>query len=277
MSKVIDIQLYRSYQKTGAIKATGIRKVFTSMLIVLLIISGGIGMYFYYSSKVQQAAVEVTPPKPKPKIYSLSQQVAGNLAKWIEFSGNILNNQKVSPVPRTIISDIDPYFLAEFLIPAGFSLDSISKITANAGRIVSIIDTLHQNGKLKVIVRARIPKGNAAIQPMPVKKYLRATVINWLDSLAQSKGLTPIDREPVSAEQKVKGGTVFMYRQVIAGSPDAFVQFARGVKELKYAVAPVSFMYDLSKNPAEYNIIWGLYDYQQPATGKKTSPQTAKK
>ncbi|MCD6532425.1 hypothetical protein J7K99_08280, partial [bacterium] len=76
MSKIVDIQLYRSYQKTGAIKVTGIRKVFTSMLIVLLIIAGGVGLYFYYSNQAQTAAVPVTPPKPKPKIYPLSQKVS---------------------------------------------------------------------------------------------------------------------------------------------------------------------------------------------------------
>jgi len=276
MSKIVDIQLYRSYQRTGAIKVTGIRKVFTSMLIVLLIIAGGIGIYFYYSSQAQTAAVPVTPPKPKPKIYTLSQKVSDDLLRWAQFTKNVLDTAKIKPFPAQVLSDGDMFFLAEFALSGAADIDSIISVLGKAGRIITPLDTFHAGGKWHIVLRGRIPKATGRVQLMPVRKFLRTTVMNFVDSLARAHNLEVVSRENVSGTIKIKGGSVFKYRQVVRGSPRDFAAFTGKIKELKYAAAPTSFLYELDRNPPEYNIIWGLYEYQEKKAPSGTK-QTAKK
>lgn len=276
MSRIVDIQLYRSYKKSGALKATGIRKVFTSMLVVLLVIAAGIGIYFHYSSMIQQAAVVERPPKPKPKVYSLSQQVSNNLLRWGVFSKNIFDKSRLVFQPEIVLSDKEPFFLADFVIPDWTYAESLMSAVGKVGRIITIIDTASSGDGFRVIVRGRIPRAMGTVQLMPVRKYLRATVMNFLDSLARAQGLSVLNRVGVSGDIRVKGGTVFKFRQTLAGEPSQFGLFASKVKELKYAVSPSSFMYDLTKSPPVFDIVWGLYDYQQKPAGQKPQ-QTARK
>ncbi|RKZ29667.1 hypothetical protein DRQ33_08600 [bacterium] len=261
MSKIIDIGLYRSAEKHPArMKATSMRKIFTSLLIVLLIVAGGISAYFYYSSKELTGAVAEIPVQPKPKVFNLGDKVAEYLLKWAECMNNLLLIN-----PQSVASDGETFFISQFHLNNIDELDSLIGLVAKAGRIINVIDTFTEHSKLNVILRVRLPTTDESFQPQPVKKFLRTTVMNFLDSLAQSQQLTPISRTVISAEQNVKGGKVFKYRQIVEGDYRKFAIFAGKIKELKYAIAPISYSIEkLANSEGHFDIVWGLYFFAPP-------------
>ncbi|MCD6594732.1 hypothetical protein J7L68_03560 [bacterium] len=261
MAKIIDIGLYHSLEKPPAqMRATSMRKIYTSLLIVLLIIAGGIALFFYFSSTERANAITEIPTKPKTKPITLSGQIARNLIEWDKFINAILPLN-----PQKVVSDGADNFICVFKIKSSMHPDSLILKVDKLGKIITIIDTSTIDGKFNVVFKGRMARVNTQFQPQPIKKFLLTTVMNFIDSLAEMHGLTDINRLVVSANEKVKGGNKFRYRLTAKGSYQQFMAFARKIKELKYAIAPVSYVIEMDSTRANFDIVWGLYDFNPPA------------
>ena len=260
MAKIIDIGLYHSPEKPPAqMRATSMRKIYTSLLIVLLIITAGIALFFYFSSKQQANAVSETPIKPIIKQLTLPDKVAEKLIEWDKFTNAILPLN-----PKKLVSDGEINFISVFQTSSVAQAESIIAKVSAIGRIIQVIDTSTIDGKLNIVLRGRIVKTHTQFQPQPVKKFMRTTVMNMVDSLAQNLGLTNINRQVIATNEKVEGGNRFRYRMTMNGSYQQFTAFARKIKELKYAIAPFSYLISKDTTQANFDIVWGLYDYNPP-------------
>ncbi len=269
MSRIIDIELYRSIDESAApMRATSLRKVFTSLLIVLLIVAGGIAAYGYFSTLDQVGAVVEKPTLSMQDRLTLGDEVARTLLKWGSFLSAIMPMN-----PKVLVSDGEKGFLC-ILESKDLADAAIQKsFLSGFAKTVALIDTFTENSTLYTIFKGRMPRAQGEFQPQPVSKFLMTTVMNFVDSLAELNNLSNITRTMVASNEKVKGGTRFRYKFTAQGTFQQFANFAVKLKDLRYAVAPVSVLIERDDTISTLEIVLGLYDYTQ----KQDSTRVASK
>ena len=269
MPRIIDIELYRTIdESTASMRATSLRKVFTSLLIVLLIVAGGIAAYGYFSTLEQVGAVIEDPTISMQDKLTLGDEVARTLLKWASFLRAVIPMN-----PKLLVSDGEKGFLcvleSQDLADAAVQRNTLSTFA----KTVALIDTFTENSTLYTIFKGRMPRAQGEFQPQPVNKFLMTTVMNFVDSLAELNKLKNISRTMVASNEKVKGGTRFRYKFTAQGTYQQFANFAVKLKDLRYAIAPVSLLIERDDTLSNLEVVLGLYDYTQ----KQDSTRVASK
>ncbi len=258
MARIIDITLYRSEEGPSApFRATSLRKLYTSMLIVLLVIALGTGGYFYFSSLEQVGAVAETPPasKPaKPSKPSVGRRLAQRRAAWRKFLTKAFRLG-----PREIVG-IGDEFIALFSCSSVDEAVAIRDSLQGICRALRIVDTATVSGAFEFVCKGRVGAAGGGPPPKSVAKYMRPAVMNAIDSLAEARGLVGIVREPVAVEQ-VEGGQRYTYRLKAAGRPQNVAGFMEDALSTQYALVAEGFVLHRRDTTVSAEVLWGIYTF----------------
>jgi len=247
------------------------RKPYTSMLFVLLFIALGTVMYFYYSSKepaVVPAQAQVTgqqkPPaeQPKPTIGVVIKQ---KQSQWVNFVKNIMTLK-----PKLVVSDGEDRFLCVLAASspgeAWMIRDSVKKFS----KAPKIIDTMTVGSEFTFIIGGKLPPSKLRNPLSSVKKFEINLLMNFIDSLAQAKGLSKPTRNNIGVD-RINEGERFRYVFSSSGSPLQISRFFNDVIQQKYAFAPISLKIELADSIYLLKVVWGIYTFSAQADSTEVS------
>ncbi|MCD6417356.1 hypothetical protein J7M00_01065 [bacterium] len=265
MANIIDIDLYSSPEDIGSpLRATSLRKPYTSLLYVLFFLTVGMVIYFYFSSHEYQGAIaEAPPPKPLPKKPPLSVIVRKNLVRWSSFIKGVVVFK-----PEILVSNGEEEFLCYF---SSSSIDEAWRIKdslKSISKAPQIIDTATVNGEFKYVIRGKLKNAPHRNPAQPVQKFMRTTVMNFIDSLAAAKGLAKPERIQIGISN-VEGGECFRYMMSSSGSLIRIGRFFSDVIKIDYSISPQALAVEKTDSLYSLKAIWGLYDFQKPADTTK--------
>ncbi|MCD6124196.1 hypothetical protein J7J62_03375 [bacterium] len=274
MAKFAYINLYRSHEQPDpAQRASSVRKLYTSILTVTMILTVATVIYFKSSTQIIRAEL-VEPSKMEVvKRKSLRMVISKRKARFTR----LVLKLKALP-PETLITDGDHHFIAVYsLVDIGgikSVLDKLNQLELSP----AIIDTQTSGGRIIVTIRGINPPALSTKRPAPIPPYERTSIMNRIDSLAMSKGLEFLGPRENIAIKKDAVREVFLYRTSLGGSYDSLAAFFAGVSRLRHAVIPEKFLIGKKEKDYELNVIWGLYFFKFGAdTTKRVSAKIYRK
>ncbi len=258
MAKILDIRLYKSPKEpSGAFQATNVRKLYTSLLIVLFFIASGTGAYLYYSGQQRTGAiVEVENIQSKP--VPLPIKIKRLHLRWCNLVSGMLKTNPIS-----IVSNGEERFLCMI---EGDNLGSTQRtleLIGTMARGVSVIDTATVGKKLRLVLEGELAPSTDNNPGQPVQKFIRSLVMNMIDSISISRGMTnPVHR--TMSMDSVEGGERLRFLFEAMGNAGQVSVFFTDLIHLQYAIAPNAIKIDFMDTIYAVRVIWDLYDIKPP-------------
>lgn len=269
MAQIIDIDLYRSADDMASpLRATSLRKPYTSLLFVLLFIAVGTGMYFVLSSS-RYSETDAVVEKPIQKTHKppLSVIVRRNLNRWANFSKNAM---ALNPI--NITSDGEEGFLCSFSSSSFEEAWAIRDSIKKFGKAPMIIDTITVSDTFRFVIRGKLKPSHQFNQGLSVEKYLRTSTMNFIDSIAIAKGMTKPDRIAIGIE-KVKGGERYKYKFSSNGTTTQIRKFFNDIVRTKYCVSPLALSISQNDSLHSLQIVWALYTFSSSSESTRVAEQ----
>ncbi len=267
MANIIDIDLYSSPEDIGSpLRATSMRKPYTSLLYVLLFLAVGVVVYFYFSSQENVSAIVETPaPKPQVKKPPLSVIVKQNLSRWSLFvKGAVVFK------PEILVSNGSEEFLCYFSAQSQNDMWALKDSLRSISKAPQIVDTMTVNGKLKFVIRGKLKPSHQRNPLQPVQKFMRTTVMAFIDSLATAKGISKPERMQIGVD-KIAGGEIFKYKMSAEGNLLQIGRFFSDIIKIDYSISPLALAIEQTDSLYSLEVIWGLYNFAKPADTTKVA------
>jgi len=255
MPQIIEIDLYQSAEApAGSYKMTSMRKLYTSLLVVLLFIATGTAGYFVYSGQEQAGAVPDNQPT-KPIKPPLGVIIRKNNIRWAKFISEAI---KLSP--KAIVSDGDEGYLVMCSVATIEEARAIRDSIQRMSREIAVVDTFSKDEKLNVIFKGILAQSLERDSGQPVSKILRTTIMNMIDSIATLKGLVEPKRQILDI-MPIENGECYRYLFSAEGGIVQISRFFDDIENMQYCVSPSALRIQPTDSSYTLEMIWGLYDF----------------
>lgn len=254
MARILDIRLYESPKKApGAFQATNVRKLYTSLLVVLFFIASGTGAYLYFSGQQTTGAIvesENIQPKPLP----LPIKIKRLHLRWCDFVSGVLKTNPIS-----VVSNGEEGFLCMIEGDNIGAAQRISELIKTMSRDVLIIDTLTVGNRVRFVLEGELAPSTDNNPGQPVPKFVRSQLMNMIDSISISRGMANPVHSTLSVDS-IEGGERFRFVFEAAGNAGQVSFFFTDLIHLQYAIAPTALKIEFIDTIYAVRVIWDLYD-----------------